>query len=149
MPTVITSLNLGDCSKSQVWPILADFAHYSDFMADVLEVRVDSRSGNETFSTWRVLLNGSELTWTEKDVLVHEQRIEFEQIDGDLDVWRGTWSLVDRPDGLHVDLHVVFDIGIPSLADVLNPIGERALRANSRQMLEGIKDRVMASRTAA
>lgn len=146
MPTVQTSVHLGACARSHVWPILTDFVRYPDFMADVLDVRVDSRQGDRLVSTWRVLLNGSELTWTERDLLVFEDRIEFEQIDGDLEVWEGTWQLIERDDGLHVQLHVRFDIGIPSLADVLHPIGERAIRANSRQMLEGIRDMAWTTR---
>jgi ribosome-associated toxin RatA of RatAB toxin-antitoxin module len=149
MPIVNTSVHLGDCPRDHVWPILTDFCRYPDFMADVLEVRIDSRQGDELISTWRVLLNGSELTWTERDRLVFEDRIEFEQVDGDLEVWRGTWRLVERDDGLHVELDVSFDIGIPSLADVLHPIGERAIRANSRQMLEGIRDMALTSRACA
>lgn len=147
MPTVQTSIRLGDCDKAHVWPILADFVRYPEFMADVLEVRVDSRQGECLVSSWRVLLNGSELTWTERDLLVFENRIEFEQVDGDLEVWEGTWQLIEREDGLHVQLDVSFDIGIPSLADVLHPIGERAIRANSRQMLEGIRDMALTTRS--
>ena len=146
MPTVITSVRLGSCTRSEVWPILVDFVGYPAFMADVLAVRIDSHDADRLVSTWKVLLNGSELTWTETDRLVAEQRIEFQQLDGDLEVWHGTWALVDRDDGLHVDLEVTFDLGIPSLAEVLHPIGERAIRANSKQMLEGIRDRLLLAR---
>jgi ribosome-associated toxin RatA of RatAB toxin-antitoxin module len=146
MPNVQTSVHLGDCSKAHVWPILIDLVRYPEFMADVLEVTVDSREGPRMVSTWRVLLNGSELTWTERDILVFEDRIEFEQIDGDLEIWEGCWQLMERSDGLHVQLDVRFDIGIPSLADVLHPMGERAIRANIQQMLEGIRDMALSTR---
>lgn len=146
MPQVSSSVFLGNFSRADVWPILSDFARYPDFMADVLEVQVPPHGSGDLHSTWRVLLNGSELTWTELDQLTLHERIEFEQTDGDLEVWFGEWVLVDREDGLYVDLNVTFDIGIPSLADVLHPIGERAIRANSRQMLDGIRDQILARR---
>lgn len=112
-------------------------------MPDVLEVAIDSVGIDESVSTWRVLLNGSELTWTERDTFVHEKRISFCQIDGDLEEWRGSWTLVERSDGLYVDLEIMFDMGIPSLAEVLHPIGERAIRANSTKMLDGIRCTVL------
>ncbi|WP_186102575.1 type II toxin-antitoxin system RatA family toxin [Burkholderia gladioli] len=148
MPQVLNSVFLGRFERADVWPILSDFARYPDFMADVLDVQVPPHTGGELHSTWRVLLNGSELTWTEVDRLVENERIEFEQTDGDLETWYGEWLLVERADGLHVDLNVTFDIGIPSLADVLHPIGERAIRANSQQMLAGIRDRLHARHAA-
>ncbi|MGI4861652.1 MAG: type II toxin-antitoxin system RatA family toxin [Janthinobacterium lividum] len=148
MPQVSSSVFLGDCSRADVWPILSDFSRYPDFMADVLEVLVPPHGDGEIHSTWRVLLNGSELTWTERDRLIINERIDFEQTDGDLETWFGEWVLIERTDGLYVDLNVTFDIGIPSLADVLHPIGERAIRANSRQMLDGIRDQILARRSS-
>ncbi len=84
--------------------------------------------------------------WTEQDWLVTDERIEFKQTDGDLEVWYGEWLLIQREDGLHVDLNVTFDLGIPSLAEVLHPIGERAIRANNVQMLDGIRNQLLARR---
>ena len=67
------------------------------------------------------------------------QRIEFDQIEGDLELFRGEWRLERMGDGVEITLDVEFDVGIPSLASVLNPIGIQAIRANSRQMLNAIK----------
>lgn len=144
MPDVSTSVLLGDFEPCDVWPILSDFARYPDFMTDVLEVTVSPEQAEYVTSTWRVLINGSELTWTEQDWLTTDQRIKFEQTDGDLEVWHGEWLLTKRADGLYVDLNVTFDLGIPSLAEVLHPIGERAIRANNIQMLDGIRDQLLA-----
>jgi ribosome-associated toxin RatA of RatAB toxin-antitoxin module len=142
MPHVQSSLTLGALNRDAVWRTLCDFARYPEFMPDVLEVRVEQRSAQEAVSHWRVLLNGSEMAWTERNVMA-DGRISFEQIEGDLEVWRGEWLLTGA-DGheLRAELNVSFDIGIPALAEVLHPIGERAIRANSRQMLEGIRARV-------
>ncbi|MBB6157624.1 ribosome-associated toxin RatA of RatAB toxin-antitoxin module [Pseudomonas sp. JAI115] len=146
MPSVNTSLNLGSLELERVWSTLCEFQRYPEFMKDVLDVTIEQRTGNEIISTWRVLLNGSELTWTERDLLLPDHRIVFQQIDGDLEVWSGEWSIQQAGDDLSVQLDVLFDLGIPSLADVLHPIGERAIRANSRQMLEGIRDRILLSK---
>jgi ribosome-associated toxin RatA of RatAB toxin-antitoxin module len=143
MPDVNSSLAMGPMDRELLWRTLCDFERYPDFMQDVLEVRVERRTATEIMSHWRVLLNGSELSWTERDLLTDDHRIVFEQTDGDLEVWQGQWRVLTAEDGsLRVELDVSFDLGIPSLAEVLHPIGERAIRANSRQMLEGIRTRV-------
>jgi hypothetical protein len=85
-----------------------------------------------------VLLNGSELTWVEADQFVDRKEITFYQTEGDLEVWEGTWRLRTEGRAVIVDLTVLFDLGIPSLAHILDPIGIRAIKANSRQMLEAI-----------
>ncbi|SDZ70506.1 Ribosome association toxin PasT (RatA) of the RatAB toxin-antitoxin module [Variovorax sp. YR266] len=146
MPDVNSSLVMGPMDRELLWRTLCDFERYPDFMQDVLEVRVERRTATEIVSHWRVLLNGSELSWTERDLLTDDHRIVFEQTDGDLEVWRGQWRVLIAGDGsLSVELDVSFDLGIPSLAEVLHPIGERAIRANSRQMLEGIRTRMAAA----
>ncbi|WAC71668.1 aromatase/cyclase [Roseateles sp. SL47] len=150
MPDVHSLLTIGHVDRDRVWSALCDFERYPEFMADVLEVTVERHSAREIVSHWRVLLNGSELSWTERDVLTDDHRIVFEQTDGDLEVWAGQWRLLEDADGaLRVELEVTFDLGIPSLAEVLHPIGERAIRANSRQMLEGIRTRVITNETEA
>jgi hypothetical protein len=41
---------------------------------------------------------------------------------------------------------VTFEIGIPLLADTLNPIAERSLRENFMEMLHGIQAEALAAR---
>jgi ribosome-associated toxin RatA of RatAB toxin-antitoxin module len=142
MPLVSSLVPLKGVTAHDIWPILRDFGTYPTFMTDVLQVDVLENSVDTIVSRWRVLLNGSELTWTEKDVLVENVSITFEQIDGDLEAWHGAWRIVPTSECLIVRLDVVFDIGIPSLAEILDPIGIRAVKANSRQMLDAIGSRM-------
>jgi ribosome-associated toxin RatA of RatAB toxin-antitoxin module len=138
MPLVESRVVIEDVDVGKVWDVMRDFEAFPHLMQDVLDVRCFDRTGDELKSEWRVLLNGSELTWVEADKLVDREEITFYQIEGDLEIWEGTWRL--RPEGrtVVVDLTVMFDLGIPSLAHILDPIGIRAIKANSRQMLEAI-----------
>lgn len=140
MPTVRTTILVEDVPLAKVWRAVCDFENYAHYMADVIGIEFLERTERTARSSWRVLLNGSELTWTEEDYFEPERRISFEQIDGDLEVFRGAWELDERPEGVEVTLEIEFDLGIPSLAAVLDPIGIRAIRSNSRSMLEAIKD---------
>jgi ribosome-associated toxin RatA of RatAB toxin-antitoxin module len=124
-----------------VWNIVCDFEHHPEYMADVLEIRYLERSPDKALSSWRVLLNGSELTWEEMDFFRPPHRIDFDQTEGDLEVFRGSWTLEPNGTGVTVMLEIEFDLGIPSLAAVLDPVGIQAIHSNSRSMLTAISER--------
>jgi uncharacterized membrane protein len=138
MPVVDTTLKINNVSIQRVWEVLCDFERYPDLMDDVIDVKC--QNGDIFKSSWKVLLNGSELTWDEEDIFEPHQRIVFHQIEGDLEIYKGEWRLEKKENDVNVTLVIEFDLGIPSLADMLNPIGIKAIKANSRQMLEAIKE---------
>ena len=139
MPRVENTIVIPDVDLAKVWDVMCSFEAFPSLMADVVSVKCFDHDGANLKSNWVVLLNGSELIWEEQDVFVHHKEIRFHQIDGDLEVWEGIWTIhQDGPDVV-VSLTVDFDIGIPSLAEILHPIGERAINANTRQMLGAIK----------
>jgi ribosome-associated toxin RatA of RatAB toxin-antitoxin module len=142
MPTVHTEMEVPGVSLADVWRVVSDFEQFPALMPNVLGVEVIGQDGDATVTTWRVVLEGTEMTWDERDVFVPHERITFEQVDGDLDVFRGEWTLAERPGGVLVTLTVEFDLGIPSLATVLNPVGVKAIENNSREMLGAIGDRL-------
>ena len=141
MPTVTSSILVPDVELAEVWKVVCDFERYPAGMADVLEVKVLTRESNTWTSRWRVLLNGSEMTWDERDRFEPHTRIQFEQTEGDLEVFRGEWTFLETQGGVEVGLTVEFDLGIPSLAPLLDPVGAQAIRANAAQMLAGIRSR--------
>jgi uncharacterized membrane protein len=144
MPVVEHSVSIDGVSIQQIWETLIEFTEYPTYMKDVISVAFCERDGIEAVSDWMVLLNGSELTWKERDFFTPMQRIDFEQIEGDIEVWQGYWLLEGQDGAATVSLHVEFDLGIPSLADVLHPIGARAIRANCRHMLSSLRERSVA-----
>ncbi|NOR61560.1 MAG: cyclase [Rhodobacteraceae bacterium] len=139
MPIVTTSVELPGLTAEDVWPTLVDFARYPDLMEDVVSVEILEQGETTMLSAWKVLLNGSEFTWEERDHLEPPFLIRFDQTDGDLDVWNGSWQLDSSGAVLVARLTVKFDIGIPSMSEILDPIGERAIRANSIQMLNAVR----------
>ena len=73
MPRVITTVDLADLAELDVWPTLVNFERYPDLMEDVVRVQVLERSETSMVSSWEVLLNGSQFTWTERDTLTAYQ----------------------------------------------------------------------------
>jgi ribosome-associated toxin RatA of RatAB toxin-antitoxin module len=141
VPVVRTEVHIPDVPLEHVWNVMCDFEAHAGYMDDVLGIRFLDRGADTALSSWRVLLNGSELTWDERDVFTPMRRIDFDQTEGDLEVFRGFWELEPTPTGVRVSLEIEFDIGIPSLAAVLDPIGIQAIESNSRSMLAAIRDR--------
>jgi len=138
MPLVENRVIIKDADLDTVWRVMCDFESFPRLMQDVIEVTCFDRTPDSCQSSWKVLLNGSELTWIEHDTFKDRQEIAFHQLEGDLEIWHGKWQIRPEAGQIVVDLIVEFDLGIPSLAAILDPIGIRAIAANARQMLEAI-----------
>ncbi|SCL26616.1 Ribosome association toxin PasT (RatA) of the RatAB toxin-antitoxin module [Micromonospora nigra] len=144
MPTVTTS-HTSDADPGEVWSALLDSESYASYMAEVRAISIVEWTGDRRVSRWSVLLKGSELEWEEEEFIDHERRrIEFRQIDGDLAYFTGHWQVSTDERGTTAELHVEFDIGIPMMSEMLNPVAARALEDNSRAILEHLGDRARA-----
>jgi len=145
MPIVDVAFDIG-APHEVVWRTVLDVTSYPLFMESVQSVFITSENDIERTTAWSVLLKGSVLQWTEREDIDHGAlRIAFQQIDGDLERFQGDWLVQPREQGCTVSLLVDFDIGIPLLADMLNPVAAKALEDNSRSMLKQIEQRVSAS----
>jgi uncharacterized membrane protein len=140
MAIVETQRSYGATPVDRVWRVLRTFERYPDFMDHVVSVELLQDDVNFKRSAWVVLFNGNELAWTEEDFIDDDaRRIRFEQIDGDLAVWRGILEVTRERDTV-ARYRVEFDLGIPALADLLHPLGERAIESNCRQMLDAVAE---------
>ena len=66
------------------------------------------------------------------------QRIDFRQIEGDVAVFDGSWTCTDTADGTRITFAARLDMGIPSLADALEPIAVRTLVDNTVAIVSGL-----------
>jgi uncharacterized membrane protein len=127
---------------ADVWDAIVAIDRYPASMDNVRSVEIldDEREGRRR-SVWSVLLKGSILEWEEVET-IDSQRLTmtFEQVAGDMERLDGEWAV--SPEGearTSVRLRISFDIGIPLLADMLNPVAQRALRDNCAEMLRGVE----------
>lgn len=127
----------------EVWKLVEDVERYPDYMESVRSVSVkDEQLPSHRLIAWSVLLKGSVLEWVEEEtILPNQYRIEFTQVDGDLEKFEGYWQLTAARGFTQVELRVDFEIGIPLLAEMLNPVAARALVDNSRSMLSALQER--------
>ena len=141
MPDVDLELEIR-APVERVWEVLVDIERYPASMGNVRWVKLVSvDSPTLRHSAWSVTLKGAILEWEEREELDPVARtMEFHQISGDLEVFDGVWKLVSTGDeSTSVSLTVTFEIGIPLLADMLNPIAQKSLRENCTEMLFGIE----------
>lgn len=61
--------------------------------------------------------------------------MHFTQVEGDLASFEGEWAVEETDDGVVIRFQADFDLGIPSLATMLNPVAERALRSNISELI--------------
>ncbi|MEU9185730.1 aromatase/cyclase [Streptomyces sp. NPDC048484] len=129
-------------TPAQAYQLISDFARYPELTDAVKEVTVDdSEPDGGVVSTWTVFFRNGLLTWTERDLCDPVARtITFTQLKGDFAVFEGVWRITeaDRPDSCRVTFEAAFDLGIPSLADLLDPVADAALRDNIVRILGGL-----------
>jgi ribosome-associated toxin RatA of RatAB toxin-antitoxin module len=145
MPSVTVEMTMA-APAQQVWEAVTALEDYPQFMENVRTVEVRETDAQGTrISNWSVTLKGSVLEWTEEDRTNDADRVmTFHQIDGDLDRFIGEWRVLEIGSATSVvRLSIDFEIGIPLLADMLNPVAGKALQENCEQMLTAIEKRTV------
>ncbi|SCL21484.1 Ribosome association toxin PasT (RatA) of the RatAB toxin-antitoxin module [Micromonospora pallida] len=118
---------------------LADFAAYPEFTDTVRTVGVTRISPTEVESTWEVNFRKGILVWAERDEIDPVgRRIGFDQIRGDFAMFTGAWQVVEVGDDVRVEFSSRFDLGIASLASLIDPVACAALRDAVRDILLGL-----------
>ena len=122
-----------------VYAVVSDQESYPTFMKTLESVKVVERGEGYTLTEWVARLKGARFRWVEKDIYSPLQyRIDYDQTQGDLKVFRGYWALKEVLEGTEVLFVTEFEFGIPMLSAMLNPVAKIALRSNSQAMLDAI-----------
>jgi ribosome-associated toxin RatA of RatAB toxin-antitoxin module len=139
MRTVRLRLHVPHRSASDVYATLANFEQYPTLCEAVQNVAVTEVSENLTVSQWEVTFRAGLLRWTEEDTFdPGALTIAFRQLEGDIAVFDGSWQCVDAAQGSEVLFSARLDMGMPGLADALEPIAARTLIANIISIVRGL-----------
>jgi ribosome-associated toxin RatA of RatAB toxin-antitoxin module len=139
MRTIRLRLHVPDTSASDVYATLANFERYPALCEAVQSVAVTEKSEHRTVSQWEVTFRAGLLCWTEEDTFdPGALTIAFHQLEGDVAVFDGAWRCIDAAQGSEVLFSARLDLGIPSLADALEPIAARTLIANIVSIVRGL-----------
>jgi hypothetical protein len=94
----------------------------------IRSLRVEPLGEDLRVSHWDVKFRNGILRWSQRDEFDGPtQTMRFELVDGDAEVLEGTWRMEDRPAGCTITFSCEFDLGIPSLAEFLDPVAVRIL----------------------
>lgn len=139
MRAVRLRLHVPHKSASDVYAALANFERYPVLCEAVRNVAVTEVSENRTVSRWEVTFRAGLLRWTEEDTFDPDAlSITFRQLDGDIAVFDGSWQCSDAAQGSEIVFAARLDMGIPSLADALEPIAVRTLIDNIISIVQGL-----------
>jgi ribosome-associated toxin RatA of RatAB toxin-antitoxin module len=124
-----------------VYHILADFPRYPAFSPAVHRVTVTEIDDTVSRSEWEVAFRAGILKWVEEDTFDRAAlRIDFRQLEGDMALFEGSWMCSDTANGTGITFAARFDMGIPTLADALEPIAARTLVDNIVAIVSGLFD---------
>jgi len=126
-------------SDDEAFASIADFASYPTHSAAVRSVAVTEVGPSTRHSTWEVAFRNGLLRWTEEDTLSRATgTITFKQLEGDVDQFEGSWEVRPADGGAYVRFAARVDMGMPTLADVLEPIASRTLLDNTLAIIHGM-----------
>jgi len=137
--SVQIELSIPNRPPAEVYATLADFGRYQEFAPAVRSVTITSVGEHTTVSRWEVNFRRGVLRWVEEDTfdpVAH--RIAFRQLEGDIDLFEGAWACDASDGGTRITFGARLDMGIPSLADALEPIAARTLVDNTVAIVSGI-----------
>jgi ribosome-associated toxin RatA of RatAB toxin-antitoxin module len=140
MRSIAIKTEITGVGKDQVLDRIADFPRYPQLVEAVQQVDIlPGEPGGPLRSRWAVAFRGGLMRWTESDWIDRESgEITFEQEEGDLDVFHGCWRVSLTQGGVHVTFDAEFDFGVPSIADILEPVAARMLTENIESILQGL-----------
>ena len=125
------------------YALVKDMEAYPRFMKAVTGLRVLHREGDTCLTEWSALFQGKRLRGKERDVFDEARfSMAYRQTEGDLKKFEGEWCCVPQDGGTRITLSVDFDLGIPMLAGLLDPMAKLVVRRNCEAMLEAIRAQV-------
>jgi Polyketide cyclase / dehydrase and lipid transport len=110
---------LGRVANYRNWPAASE---------TIRSVEVQEDGEGSSISTWEVVFRGGLMKWSERDRLdLDGLEHSFELIEGDPHGFAGTWRAEPTERGCLLTMDALFDLGMPSLSHVLDPIAVEAL----------------------
>jgi ribosome-associated toxin RatA of RatAB toxin-antitoxin module len=140
MPRVLVRAIVEGFDEATALGLVTDYARWAGASDSVREVRVERDGDGWSTSYWEVVFRGGVMKWSERDHIKLDERIEtFELIEGDPHRWSGHWTVAPAGGGsCALEMDADFDLGMPSLSHVLDPIAVEALEDAVASVVAGL-----------
>ena len=140
-PLVLVAGHHPSLAPEDAFDILRDFHRHALLSDAVRSVELEEQPDGTVISHWEVNFRNGILVWSEFDEFdASTNTVRFERRDGDPEDFTGSWSAHRDPagQGCTLKFEAQFEIGIPTLSEMLEPLAARTLRENVIQTLRGI-----------
>ncbi len=120
---------------------VADYRRWPAASEAVRSVDVEVEADGVSTSTWEVTFRGGLMRWTERDWLdLERMQHRFALVEGDPHDFDGAWTAAPQAGGCRLELVAEFDLGMPSLRHLLDPIAIEALEDAIADVLHALFD---------
>jgi ribosome-associated toxin RatA of RatAB toxin-antitoxin module len=131
--------HLSGVSASEAFDRLADFESYAELAPSINSIDIDKVDEQTLRTTWNVNFRGGSMRWVEEDRLDPEAgTIVFDLVEGNLKHFSGSWAVTEADGGSDVRFLCDFAVGMPALSSFLDPLAERSIRDNIKEILKGL-----------
>ncbi|MFE7897973.1 type II toxin-antitoxin system RatA family toxin [Streptomyces sp. NPDC057424] len=139
MPEIQAETLIEERTPEELWAIVKDSSLVASRARHVVAVSPQSDQ-DKTFriNEWTVLLNGSEVTWRQREAAGPGLRLRFEQTIGDLEKLSGEWSLTADGTSTRISLALDYELGVDGLAPLLEPIWSQSFQAHADELLRAL-----------
>ncbi|MBD3176167.1 MAG: DUF2505 family protein [Armatimonadia bacterium] len=138
----VTSTQHAAAPVDVVYRLARDVESFPEIMPDVESVEILERDNGRTVTRWVgvVAQLGRKIKWTEEDHWDDEKRVcVFEQIEGDYEVYRGTWTFEEAPDGgTTIEMELEVEINVPLVGPLLKKLVLKLTKQNVDGMLQAL-----------
>jgi hypothetical protein len=118
---------------------ITDYELWPDAAESVQRVTVEPQGDGSAISVWEVTFRGGLMKWSERDRVDLDAGVQrFELVAGDPHAFSGTWTAEPHPDGCVLTMTAEFDLGMPSVSHVIDPIAIEALEDAIASVLRGL-----------
>jgi hypothetical protein len=118
---------------------VTDFARWAAAAESVRSVEVEAGENGTSRSTWEVSFRGGIMRWSELDRLGASGTTHtFALIEGDPRTFAGTWTAEPFRGGCRLTLDAEFDLGMPSVGHVIDPLAIEAFEDTVASVLRSV-----------
>lgn len=129
MAKVAVQCLVRDADVTEALRHVTDYRNWPEASETIREVVVEPPGDDGSYTVhWKVTFRGGLMQWSERDRLDIDALVHtFDLIEGDPHGFSGTWTAAERDGGCELRMDAEFDLGMPSLSHVLDPIAVEAL----------------------